>query len=70
MDMDDRAQQQVECTRLEGALPAIEKALDDLAPAAGGAERLQLTARQEAHLAELGAVNARLSTLRKPTSPP
>jgi hypothetical protein len=51
------------CAWLEHELLAIETALGNRMVAAGDAERLQLTACQESHLAELGTVNARLSAL-------
>ncbi|MDZ5455291.1 hypothetical protein [Azohydromonas lata] len=69
MDTDDHAHLHAHRTRLEHELLAIERAIESHMLAAGDAERLQLTARQESHLAELGAVNARLSALRSSAAP-
>ena len=69
MDTDDRAYLQAQCAWLEHELLAIERALDDRALAAGHPEQLRLTACQQPHLAELGAVNARLSALRDSAAP-
>lgn len=69
MDTDDRAHLQADCTRLEQELLAIEQALENRVFTDGDTERLQLTARQEHHLAELGAINARLGALLDSATP-
>jgi hypothetical protein len=65
MDTDDPARLHAECSRLECALLANEKALDALATVPDGQdERARLTAEVDARLAELGVVNTKLSVLR------
>ncbi|MDZ5455218.1 hypothetical protein [Azohydromonas lata] len=69
MDSADHAHLYAYRTQLEHELLAIEQALEGHMLTAGDVERLQLTARQESHLAELSAVNARLSALRDSVAP-
>jgi hypothetical protein len=69
MDTDARARLEAHCTRLEHELVAIERVLENCTLAVGDAERLQLAASQESHLAELGGINAQLSALRDSAAP-
>jgi hypothetical protein len=65
MDTDDQTRLHAECSRLECALLANEKALDAVAAVPDGQdERARLTAEVDAQLAELGVVNTKLSVLR------
>ena len=65
MEKDDHAELQARCIRLEGVLLCIEEVLDDHFLAIGKAKRQQLTRLQEHCSAELSAVNARLTAIRR-----